>query len=215
MEKEVEIENNLAENEIYCNGFTYTVGKPSEESIEQLRFIKQVRKEQQLKEPLGEDNKYIKEIKEKLVIVPKVRGYKRIKAITEITENFIELLKWMNKEEFNKKDIKSFFNETTDKSEVREIQIITKQIIEFLERRGTIKKDKKQEHCYTFRNRFLYSNDYGSFDLLMKHNGYKYSEETGCWTSTIPQAKQGCYSNGNTSVFRERLDYQTENYILI
>lgn len=148
-------------------------------------------------------NKTNMETKEKMQeLVKSLKGTRennRDELIKEISLNFIAISKSQELLTFPRDQINSLFDNAEVKKRTQ--QTLVSQILSFLESNNLIREDVVVKAVYSFRNKPLISFDYGSYEMLMKKNGYK-KTETG-YSSTRKREQQGVYTNGNKSVVKD------------
>lgn len=145
------------------------------------------------------------EITEDIGQAIKRRGEYRKKLISEICDNFILLSKSNGMLSFPREHLTALISVL--KLPTRTQQKVITEIIKTLLELGKVKEETINKAYYTMRNRALYSFDFGSFETLMKKNGYIKNED-GSYTETLPRDMQGVYTAGNRSVYRERIKEQ-------
>lgn len=195
-QKEQGFNLNLAVNEIESDGEVYLKGKPSEEEIKQLRFIKERRFNNML-----ESGEAVKEslISYEVAQIQKARGLKREEILKAIVDKVLIFLK--NSQGFSRETLNSIVEPKTKNNKT--LSRLTNSIIKTLLKANKIKKKVIKLKTYAYENNPLYSFDYGSFSLLMKANKNK------------PRNKQGCFTNGNMSVIRREVIYNKYIYEFI
>lgn len=160
---------NLATNEIESHGIIYSRGKPNSESIEQLKIIKELRLSNMLKDSdydLADKKELV--LKQELSQVGNLRAENRQKKIEEISNMFIEIMKRDGKRDFTRESINSYLNGMSERQRER----IVKSLIEFMKNAGIIQESRNIKTIYFFENKPIGSNDFDSYSLLMKRNGY-------------------------------------------
>jgi hypothetical protein len=147
----------IAINERESNGVLYTLGKPSNSHINELR---------EQKKRLMTDKLTDKPID--TIITPELkdlgttRNEERKIIENRITDKILTFFK--NSQGFSKSDLNALFVGTQEKTKQR----LTKKIIKNLELQSKIKKTIIKAKYISLVNRNIGSNDYGSFALVMK-----------------------------------------------
>lgn len=199
--------DSIAINERESNGFIYPLGKPSISHINELRQQKKARREEMLK--TEETSETI--ISEELKILPTTRKDKRQEIENRISQKI--LLFFKNSQGFTKKDLSFLFSDIKAERTKREL---TSKILKNLSLMGKVKKTIRIAKIKQLQNKPLFSNDMGSFQLMMKANGYKYDAENQSYSkSSKPIEKQGVYTNSNMSVCAYDIPYNKAVYELI
>lgn len=191
-------ENSIAVNEIESNGFLYPMGKPSEESIKQLRAIKQQRFKDKIESADIQPEGILKADIEHL---QRSRGENRAEIEKRMTEKIITFFKNSEMAGFSRSRLNGLIETGTDNKMT--LSRITNKILKNMELMQLVKKEVIKKRAISLENKPLSSQDYGSFEVLMRVNKNK------------PKALKGCYSNGSLSVVRRVQDYTQEIYTLI
>jgi len=111
------------------------------------------------------------ELKTELIAVKGKRKDNRADLINNFSLRFISFCKQNKKISFPRAEL-NFFTDALNFKD-RGKQNLVKQILEVLKSKKLIQENSVFTAIYTFRNKPLVSFDYGSYALLMKHNGYK------------------------------------------
>ena len=140
------------------------------------------------------------EVEEKVNKIVGLQGKKRKKAIKIATTNLYDYLKTLNYKEVTRVFLNSFFsNDICYKTKKRVLKVI----INELEKEGKIKEEFIYKNITYFKNCPLFSQDYGSYSLMMKKNKGK------------PRRYQGVYSMSSLSVRKTTELYRAKVYIIL
>lgn len=140
------------------------------------------------------------EVEEKINNIVGKQGKKRKKAIKTATTNLYNYLKTLNYSEVTKGFLNSFFsNDFCKKTRQRVLSVI----INELKKEGKLKEEFVYKNITFFRNCPLFSQDYGSYSLMMKKNRGK------------SRKYQGVYSMSSLSVRKTTQFFRMKVYILL
>ncbi len=106
--------------------------------------------------------------------IKKIKGTRkerREEMINKISLKFINFCKERNKTQFPREHL-SFLVDCLEVKERQKREVVLK-ILNLLKEKHLIREDVKITPIYTFRNKPLISFDYGSYNLMMRRNGYK------------------------------------------
>jgi hypothetical protein len=165
--------------------------------------------------------------------ITKVRGKNREQKINQICQEILCSLNQTHQLNIDNWEINELFktyNSTTRK--------IVKEIMNTLIKAGKIIEDIQHRTAYTFVNAEIGSNDYCSFEALMRANGYRKNKEVlldnetfirmfqteeeieedreFTWSNSYkPISQQGCFSFGNKSFIKKPLNYPVKIYRVV
>ena len=132
--------------------------------------------------------------------ISKLRTTARAEALKEATTNLYNYLKSLNYGVIDRNFLNSFFSDEINKRTRRRV---LKVILNELIKEGKIRKTKKVKTITFFRTSTLYTNDYGSYAVLMEKNEHK------------PRHKQGVYSLSSLSVRKVKQPVSVTGYEVI
>lgn len=200
--------DSIALNEIESNGVLYVRAKPSPEAIRQLRAIKK----QRFNDKIETADKVTETLlTTDLKDLGTTRGENRAVIEKRITEKILTFFK--NSQGFTKSDLNNLFSDVKAERTKRQL---TQKILKNMQLMGKVKKTLTKAKVKQLQNRPLMTDDKGSYQLMMKANGYNYDAENESYKpSRIPHDKQGVYSNSNMSVISYDIPYDKTIYELI
>jgi hypothetical protein len=143
--------------------------------------------------------------------VGKKRGKERAKILNKIAEHILKISTSWGFITFTREHLNQFV-EGLESERTREH--IVKTIIGILENNKKIKEDVVLKTYISYENKPLSSCDYGSYAVLMKKNGYKYNKDLCRWVETLPQFKQGVYTNSPCSVVKRKHQRVKKVYLI-
>lgn len=111
------------------------------------------------------------EIKQQIATLKSKRKDKRVEEIKNISFNIISLFKSRANLSFSRTTINNFIE--IDALKERTKQKIASEILSLLIAEKIISEESHNKPIYFFRNKPLISLDGGSYNLMMKRNGYK------------------------------------------
>lgn len=129
-----------------------------------------------------------------------LRGVKRKTAVDIAKDNLYNYLKLLNYKEVTRGFLKSFFS---DDINPRTRKRVLRVIINELKKEGKIKEEIIIKTITFFRNCPLYSQDYGSYSLMMKKNRNK------------PKELQGVYSMSSLSIRKVTQPFKMKAYTIL
>lgn len=160
------------------------------------------------------------------------KNKKRSLKLNEICLNFLSLMKDRQMKSFSRNFLNSVI--ANNKIDKRTFDRITLSILKELVNNGKIKEKVTIQKCTQLLIEPLYSQDYGSFEVLMKKNGYRKNKlliddndlfkglfeddekKVYCWNNSfLSREKQGCFSKGNKSIRNVIRFYPVKTYELI
>ena len=132
--------------------------------------------------------------------IAKLRTTARAEALKEATTNLYNYLKSLNYGVIDRKFLNSFFGDDVKRNvRAKVLKVILNELI----KEGKIRKTKKIKTTTCFRTSTLYTNDYGSYAVLMEKNEHK------------PRHKQGVYSLSSLSVRKVKQPVSVTGYEVI
>ena len=129
-----------------------------------------------------------------------LRGDKRKIALSTATTNLYNYLKDLNYSHINRDFLKSYFS---DDIKPRTRKRVLRAIINELKKEGKIREEYITKTITFFRNCPLYSQDYGSYSIMMAKNKYK------------PEHLRGVYSMSRLSIKKATKKYKIKVYIIL
>ncbi len=142
----------------------------------------------------------VKVVEKRINKVIGLRGDKRKTAISTASANLYNYLKTLNYNHVTRGFLKSFFS---DKINPRTRKRVLRAIINELKKEGRIKEEVIVKTITFFRNCPLYSQDYGSYSIMMEKNRHR------------PKNLQGVYSMSSLSVRKSTQLYKMKVYVLL
>ncbi len=140
------------------------------------------------------------EVEEKIRNISKSRGKRRERAIRIATTNLYAYLKTLNYSEVTRGFLKTFFGkEITPRTRKR----VLRAIINELKKEGKIREEFVFKTITFFENCPLFSQDYGSYSLMMKKNKGK------------ARKFQGVYSMSSLSVKKRVKFFKMKVYVIL
>ena len=219
----------LAENEVCSNdGFVYQKNSKPTESFISIR--KEISKRQKTEEvfEISQEN-LISEI----IALTKSRGKNRILKLNETSNKFLEIMKKLNKQNFDLKDLREFLSEA--RLPLATQKRVQKEIINFLIADNKIEATERIKRIHYLEQKEIGCYDFESFTALMNSNGFRFKEaadETETWFDTIIGRyrvkddskvfkwvgrgnQKGCPSNGSNSVIMRTKPYFAKGFRII
>lgn len=129
-----------------------------------------------------------------------LRGDKRKTALSTATTNLYNYLKDLNYSHVNRDFLKSFFSDNIKPKTRRRV---LRAIINELKKEGKIKEEYITKTITYFENCPLFSQDYGSYSIMMKKNKYK------------PEHLRGVYSMSRLSIRKRVKPFKMKVYIIL
>jgi len=132
--------------------------------------------------------------------ISSLRKQARADALKRAKNNLYQYLKFLNYGVIDRNFLNSFFSDSVSKRARRRV---LKVILNELIKEGKIKKTTKTKTLTFFRTSTLYSNDYGSYAVLMEKNKHK------------PRYKQGVYSISSLSIRKVKQNFIKIGYEVV
>ena len=124
----------------------------------------------------------------------------RAEALNRAKKNLYQYLKFLNYGVIDRKFLNSFFSDdVSNRARQRVLKVILNELI----KEGKIRKTIKTKTITFFRTSTLYTNDYGSYAILMQKNEHK------------PRHTQGAYSFSNLSIRKVKEPFKVIGYEVI
>ena len=121
-------------------------------------------------------------------------------ALRRAKNNLYQYLKFLNYGVIDRKFLNSFFSDEVGRlTRNKVLKVILNELI----KEGKIRKTTKTKTIVYFRTSTLYTNDYGSYAILMEKNKYK------------PRHAQGVYSLSSLSIRKVKQPFKTIGYEII
>ncbi len=139
-------------------------------------------------------------VEKKLDGVVGLRGVKRETALTTAKDNLYNYLKSLNYDNVTRDFLKSFFSDDIKPKTRRNV---LRAVINELKKEGKIKEEWVFKTITFFRNCPLYSQDYGSYSIMMQKNKNK------------PRDRQGVYSLSRLSVRKATQKFKKKVYVIL
>lgn len=139
-------------------------------------------------------------VEKKLNGVVGLRGVKRKTALSTAKDNLYNYLKSLNYDHVTRDFLKSFFSEDVNP---RTRKRVLRAVINELKKEGKIKEEWVVKTITFFRNCPLFSQDYGSYSIMMQKNKNK------------PRDLQGVYSLSRLSVRKATQQYKQKVYVIL
>lgn len=149
-----------------------------------------------------ENKKYINidTIEKKLTRIVGLRGVRRKVALSTAKANLYNYLKSLNYDNVTRGFLSSFFSEDVNPRTRRKVLQV---IVNELEKEGKIREEYKTKTITFFRNCQLFSQDYGSYSVMMKRNSYK------------PKHLRGVYSMSRLSIRKATQKFKIKVYTVL
>ena len=142
----------------------------------------------------------INTVEKKLNGIVGLRGDKRKTALSAASTNLYNYLKTLNYDNVTRGFLKSFFSNNTKPKTRR--RVLTA-IINELKKEGKIKEEYRYKTITYFENCPLFSQDYGSYSIMMKKNKSK------------PEHLRGVYSMSRLSIRKRVKPFKMKVYVVL
>lgn len=142
----------------------------------------------------------VKVVEKRINKVIGLRGKKRKTALSSASKNLYNYLKTLNYDHVTRGFLKSFFSEEINP---RTRKRVLRAIINELKKKGMIKEEVIVKTITFFRNCPLYSQDYGSYSVMMEKNKGR------------PENLKGVYSMSSLSVRKSTQLYKMKVYVIL
>ena len=129
-----------------------------------------------------------------------LRKQARADALSRAKKNLYQYLKFLNYGVIDRNFLNSFFS---DDVKERTRRNVLKVILNELIKEGKIRKTTKTKTLTFFRTSSLYTNDYGSYAILMQKNEHK------------PRHAQGVYSLSSLSIRKVKESVKVSGYEIL
>lgn len=139
-------------------------------------------------------------VEKKLNGVVGLRGVKRKTALSTASDNLYNYLKSLNYSHVTRDFLRSFFGDSVTPKTRRRVLLA---VINELKKSGKIKEEWVVKNITFFRNCPLFSQDYGSYSVMMAKNKNK------------PRELQGVYSLSRLSVRKATQKFKKKVYVIL
>ncbi len=139
-------------------------------------------------------------VEKKINNIVGLRGDKRKTALSSASMNLYNYLKTLNYSHINREFLNSFFS---DDVTAKTRQRVLTAIINELKKQGRVREEYVVKTITFFRNCPLYSQDYGSYSVMMEKNKYR------------PEHLKGVYSMSRLSIRKATQPYKTRILVVL
>lgn len=142
----------------------------------------------------------VNEVERRINGIVGLRGKKRKVALSTATTNLYNYLKTLNYDNVTRGFLKSFFS---DKIKPKTRRRVLRAIVNELKKNGKIKEEYEFKTITFFRNCPLFSQDYGSYSIMMEKNKRK------------PEHLRGVYSMSRLSIRKATQKFKMKVYTIL
>lgn len=164
--------------------------RPTEEHLRDMRYIKQIRKNNAISDAIKPEHP----LNNDMISLVKTRGQNRQNALKELCLSFVGLMKQREVTAFSYDEINGLFDGLNSRS----VERVRSEFIKLLKSLNLVTETEQNKTYYSFRNKGLFSFDYGSFNLMLKHSKFN----------------KGCIADSNLSMVREPIKRTLKVFVL-